>query len=212
MRRIIVSMITFLFSCATISNAQLIESYGAKVAYTSSSQEFDYPTSPVGWWTGIKTSARSGFNVAAFAEWFNLPIFSIESQIEYAERGAHLEYVVPGGTKSTAGRLDYISVPLLAKVSLPIGASSSYLLAGPRADFLIDYQEVEIQPDMNPFYGDFKKAMLGGSIGVGIQSGSLLSVAPLLEFRYNVDFFDSYNKDDLKVRNDAVDIWLGVAL
>jgi hypothetical protein len=205
-------MMTILLSCTAIGNAQLIKSYGVKLAYTSASQNIDYPTPPWGWWTGIKASAKPGFNIAAFAEWLNVPFFSVVSQIEYAQRGANLKYPLPGGWSSTDGRLDYLTIPILAKVTLPIGSGSPYLLAGPRADFLFNYRDVEIQMNTNPFYSDFKKVMFGGSIGVGVQTGSLLPIALLAELRYNFDFLDSYNNDYLKVRNNAFDIWVGVVL
>lgn len=216
MKRFIIPMMTILLSCTSIGKAQLIRSYGVKLAFTSASQNLDYPTPPWGWWTGIKTSANPGFNVAAFAEWLNIPFFSVVSQIEYAERGARMKYPVPGGWRSTEGRLHYLSVPILAKVTIPVGRASPYVLAGPRADFLIDYRDVQIPPWgnalSNPFYSDFKSAILGGSVGVGVQTTSVLPVALLAELRYNFDFFDSYNNGYLKVRNNAFDVWLGVGL
>jgi Outer membrane protein beta-barrel domain len=212
MRKMVLPLLVTLLSYISISNAQLIKSYGLKLASTSASQNLEYSTPPWGWWSGSKTTPKPGFNIALFAEWFNVPFFSVVSQIEYAQRGAHLEYAVPGGRWSTDGRVDYLSVPLLAKVTVPMGPASPYLLAGPRADFLVGYQDVEIQPNTNPLYSNFKKAILGGSIGLGVETGSLLPVALLAELRYNVDFFDSYNKDNLKVRNNAIDVWLGVAL
>ena len=214
-KQIITVMMVFL-SCASISNAQLIKSYGIKVAYTATSQSLDYPTPPWGWWTGTTTSAKSGFNVAAFAEWLNIPFFSVVSQVEYDQRGANAKYAVPGGWRTTDGSLQYLSVPIMAKVSIPTGLVSPYLLAGPRADFLFAYRELGVQPWGNAtslsFYSNFKRANLGASLGVGLETSSVFPARLLAELRYNLDIFDSYNDGNLKSRNNAIDVWLGVAL
>jgi len=142
------------------SFANLIKSYGVKLAYTSTSQTVDFviPT-PARRWTEMKPSGRGGFSVAAFAEWFNLPIFSIVSQVEYAQRGAHMMYPVPGGWWLTDGSMDYISTPVLAKLTAPLGHVNPYVFAGARADFLPSYHYDAIYPD-NSIYSDFKKATL----------------------------------------------------
>jgi hypothetical protein len=217
MKKIIIQLTLALLLCGGVSNAQLIKSYGFKLALTSASQNFEYSTPPWAWWTGSKTSAKIGFNIAAFVEWFDHPVFSVVSQIEYANRGTHLVYQLPGGTRSTDGSVNYLSIPILAKVVVPMGAVSPYFLVGPRADFLVGYQEFVVLLSGNPnyrdlLYSDFKKAMVGGSIGVGVQFDSLLPVSALVELRYNIDFIDSYDKNNLKVHNNAIDAWLGFAL
>jgi hypothetical protein len=211
MKRLIISAMTILLFCANFANAQLLKSYGVKLAYTSTSQTFDYTTLPLGRWTGMKTSAKGGFSVAAFAEWLNIPLLSVVSQIEYTQRGARMVYPVPGGWWLTDGRMDYISIPVLAKVTAPLGAINPYVLTGPRADFLVGYQYVEIYPN-NSIYSNFKKATLGGSAGVGVQTSSILPVTLSAELRYNFDFLNSYNGGYLKVYNNAFDVWIGVSL
>jgi len=207
-----ITAMLFLLLCASISDAQLIKSYGVKVSYTSTSQTVDFviPT-PAQRWTEMKPSARGGFGVSAFAEWFNLPIFSIVSQVEYAQRGAHMLYPLPGGWGLTDGSMDYISIPVLAKLTAPLGAFNPYVLAGPRADFLVSYHYDAIYPN-NSIYSDLNKATLGGSAGVGVQTNSILPVSLSAELRYDFDFFNSYNHADLNVHNDAFEIWIGVSL
>ncbi|MCL4510100.1 MAG: PorT family protein [Bacteroidetes bacterium] len=217
MRELIVPTIAVLFSLTGICRAQLIKSYGLKVAFTSASQNISYPFDALGWWTSSRVSPQPGFNVAAFAEWLNFPFFSVISQIEYDQRGTKLEYFVRGDSgpiakASTNGRLDYLSLPILAKITILNGPLSPYLIAGPRVDFIAGHNDVEIQPNMYPLYSNFRNTMLGWSMGVGLQTGSLLPVTLLAELRYNVDFFDSYNNDNVRIRNNALDVWLGVAL
>ena len=115
----------------------------------------------------------------------------------------------PIGTKTLFSRLDYVSVPVLAKLRLQTGLFSPYILVGPRIDFFLGYKSDE--DAFNAVYDKFKKTTLGGSAGIGVQIASLLPVSLIAEARYNFDFADSYETDLLKVRNNAVDFWLGVA-
>ncbi len=199
---------------ASESNAQLLRGYGLKVAVTSASQTFSYSNPP---WPdfGPKVKRRTGINVAVFAEWFSLPIFSVLTQIEYAQRGMGEEYVVtlndptPVETKVEYRRVDYLSVPILAKVIIPAGVIVPFFAAGPRVDVLLGYQEN--LPTVSSIYKDFKKTVFGGSVAAGIGFGTLLPISFSVEFRYNTDFTNSYDTDLLKVRNNSYDVWLGVA-
>jgi hypothetical protein len=79
---------------------------------------------------------------------------------------------------------------------------------GPANPYLIGIQEKRPQSSL---YEDFKKTMFGGSLGLGVESSSLLPIALSAEFRYNIDFSDSFNNGFVKVRNNTFDVWLGVA-
>ncbi len=212
MKKIVVRVVVVLTALTGIARSQLLGSYGVKIAYTSASQSLNYPFDVAGWWVSSKTSAVSGFNIAAFAEWFDSHHLSFISQIEYDQRGANLQYTINGEPASTRGRLSYLSIPILAKFNIQTGSVSPYVIAGPRGDFLLSYRDFQIHPGMYPVYGKFKKTMLGWSMGAGLETGSLLPVNLLIELRYNLDFSDSYNDGLVKMRNNALDVWLGVAL
>lgn len=193
------------------SNAQLLRNFGLKVAVTSADQKYDLKLAP-----SLETKRRVGFNVGAFAEWFDVPLFSLLTQVEYAQRGMGQDFIVTGpsgpnpiGVKTLYSRLDYVSVPVLGKLRFPSGPVSPYIVAGPRADFFIGYKSDE--GAFNSVYDKFKKTSFGGSAGIGIQIESMLQIAVLAEARYNFDFADSHETDLLKVRNSAFDFWLGIA-
>ena len=198
------------------SNAQLLKSYGVKAAFTSASQSFTYQNPPFpGFGPDIKR--RTGFGIALYAEWFNLQVISIVSQIEYTQRGIGEEIAITGPNGPTIirtevrdKRLDYLSIPILAKTSVPFGNVTPYILIGPRIDFLLGYRDEFIVG--NSIYQDFKKTMFGGTIGTGFALADLLPTTISVEFRYNIDLGDSYDTSLLKVRNNAYDIWVGVAL
>ena len=200
-------ILTLAFESA--SNAQLLRSYGVKAALTSSDQKFDYRFA-----TGPGSTRRIGFNIAAYAEWFDVPFLSLVTQIEYAQRGTGQDFVVtnqdpvPLGVETVYSRLDYLSIPILGKLRFQSENFVPYVVAGPRVDYLLGYQSDEFH---SALYDGFQKATIGGSVGIGLQMDTMLPVGISAEVRYNFDLVDSYSTDLLKVRNNAYDIWLGVA-
>jgi hypothetical protein len=189
-------------------NAQLVKNYGLKMAVTSADQEFGMT---------LDTKRRVGFNIGAFAEWLDVPLFSVITQVEYTQRGTGQVFIMTGpsgpepiGRKTLYSRLDYISVPVLAKLRFQTGLISPYILAGPRLDFLLGYKSDE--GAFNTLYDKFKKTTFGASTGIGVQVESFLPVTLLAEARYNFDLTDSYDAYSWKVRNNALDFWLGIAI
>jgi hypothetical protein len=192
------------------SNAQLVKAYGPKVAFTSAHQDFNYT------YTDVEVKRRNGFNAALFVEWLNLPFISAVTQLEYVQRGMGMEFVRTGpegpevvGRFTRYNRVDYLSIPQLAKIAIPVGMFSPYLSTGPRIDFLLGYKSDDGL--FNAVYDEFKKTNIGGTISIGLESVELLPIGLLVEARYNFDFADSYSTQYLKVRNNSFDVWLGVA-
>ena len=212
LKRIIVVAVILEVMLLSCSDAQLLKSYGVKAAYTSANQNFDYSSSTA----NLGSQRRAGYNVAVFAEWLNLPIVSVITQVEYAQRGMKFDVSNTGPenpdiiirTVTEKNRLDYLSIPVLVKLTLPSAIVHPYLLAGPRIDCFLSYQSDDNL--LNPFYDDFKKTEIGASFGGGIELSTILPVGVLIEARYNLDLQDSYSSNNWKVRNNSFDIWLGV--
>ncbi len=189
--------------------AQIINAYGIKVAYTSAGQQLDHNghTSP--------TERRNGFNAAVYAERSYAPFLSLLVQIEYAQRGAGMHYAIPAilpflpELTLRFTRLDYLSVPVFVKLSIPAKVLSPYVTCGPRCDFLLGYKDDHI-PQPSDYY-EFKKVSFGASVGGGLELKSILPVGILLEFRYNFDFTGSPIERSLYVaRNNSYDLWVGL--
>ena len=210
-----VSLLNLMLMVVT-SQAQLVKTYGVKLALTSASQSFSYPD-PYDVGFKISTVRRVGFNVGGYVEWFNLPVFSLISEADYVQKGVGVPVYVTGpespeviGTRVLYQRIDYVSIPILAKVCFPLNMASPYIMIGPRLDYFVGHQQDE--PPLFPTIKDFKKTIGGGTIGIGVQSSSILPIGLLVEFRYNTDFFDAYDSGTFKIRNNAFDVWIGVAL
>jgi hypothetical protein len=183
---------------------QLVKGYGVKLALTSANQTFE----------PLETNRRKGFNVAGYVEWFTMPYFSLLTQMEYVQRGMTVDFIVtspsgptPIGTLTQDNRVDYLSIPILVKVGLPTTTIRPFVIAGPRVDFPIGHRT-----DDNVLGGvyDKFKTMFGASVGVGVETSTLLPVTVAIEARYNIDFSDSYVGQAVAIRNNAFDFWLGV--
>ena len=211
MKKSILSILILMFGLLQISNAQLLKDFGLKAAVTSANQEFEFKSV-----SSFDTQRRVGVNLALFAEWLDVPYISLVTQVEYAQRGFGVDMVYTGpygpeplSTKTFYSRVDYLSIPVLAKLRLQTGAVAPYFLAGPRGAFLLGYKSDGSLFD--EIYDKFKKATLGGTAGFGVQVESVLPVTLLAEARYNFDFGNAYDTHLMSVRNSAFDFWLGVA-
>lgn len=210
----------FLISCAFWlmlfigANAQLLKGYGVKCALTSATLTIDYTGGP----TLAPPQRRIGFNIGLYAEWLDLPLFSLITQVEYDQRGYLETYYVsrplPAGfaTKLASQRVDYLSVPILAKITFPAGGVQPYVLAGPRVDVKLDYKKTYLGDWPTPPYSEFKATDFGASIGAGLALPSFTMLPILFEFRYNFDFSSSYETNFSTYRNNSFDVWVCVQL
>jgi Outer membrane protein beta-barrel domain len=211
MKKFILSVLTILSFCSSQSNAQFLKAYGIKFAVTSSNQIRDY--------TSFTTDSkrRTGIDVGLYAEWLNNPFLSIVTQLEYCQRGSGENYTYTnestpdiGTTVTLYDRLDYLSVPVLAKFSMLSEPIRPYALLGPRLDFLVGEQTN--QPGLKALYHNFREPVVGGTVGLGGEFNSGLPVVLSVEGRYNFDLTTSYSNQVLTVRNNAFDIWIGVSI
>ena len=214
MRHYVATILLLTLACFCRLDAQLLRGYGLKAGLTSANEAYHLGSLPQ-----FETKRRVGFCIAAYAEWLNLSALSVVTQLEYTQRGVGWELktlrVGPRGFEQISSqvsyaRVDFISLPILIKLRLPVGSIQPFLLAGPRIDHLLGYTSADwslIDP-----YSSFDQNVLGGSVGGGVESVELLPVDVVMEFRYNHDFVNSYENPVLTVRKNAFDFWLGVRL
>jgi hypothetical protein len=207
MNRIIISVFLVLFSFSS-AYAQLLKGYGLKGGIVAANQDFEYTQD-----FQADTKSRTGLDVGIFAEWFDLRIFSVLTEVHYIQKGHVDEYTRtdefgnPAGTIKHNSRLDYLSVPLLVKITLNTQYALPYLVIGPRFDYLMGY-ESETSKEL---FENFKNTGVGGTVGLGMQSRSE-PVKFLLELRYSPDFTNAYKSDLLKVKNNSFEVLLGLML
>jgi hypothetical protein len=205
MRRvtIVAALVLFSFSGA---NAGVLDGYGLKAGVVVANQDFDYSEG-----LRLDTKSRSGLNLGIFAEWLSLRPLSILTEVHYIQKG-HVDESVQTDEFGTPirifkfdHRLDYLSIPLLAKVTLRTKHLSPYLVVGPRFDFLLGYKS----ETFDEVYKDLKDTDVGGTIGLGVESRGQ-PVKVFLEFRYSPDFTSAYQTEFLKITNSSFEILFGV--
>ena len=103
---------------------------GVNFATVTGSDNFDSPDS------------RTSFHVGALAEMPITDMFSIQAEALYSGQGAKLDFRGPDGDKAEI-QLDYINVPILAKLYVTKGLSFE---VGPQFSFLVNEEF-----DSNPF-------------------------------------------------------------
>jgi len=192
MKRSLFVLLALLFFAATPADAQLIKHWGLFGGVTSSEHEVNEYNLSVRHLRG-----NTGFHMGGYAEWLNVPRVSILTQFSYVQKGADWEYYetiydIPFSNLVTRHlRLDYLSLAVLGKVTLPAGVLLPYFVGGPRLDFLV-WREKNLQVPLNFIQEKFKDVIWGLTFGGGIQTRSIGSVLLLMEFRYNMDLNNSY--------------------
>jgi len=206
-KKLTILNILFLSLYPFLVQPQLVNNYGIKLGITST--DLSYENFPF----TIESQRKLGFIGGVFVEWFNNPIFSMITEIEYSQKGAGYEITGTGadspepiGTKTYYDKLDYLSFPIYAKIKIPASVAVTYLFIGPRIDFLLGYSS-EFNGNI---FSKFKSTTLGGIVGLGIHPLLEIPLNPFLELRYNIDFTNSYDENGMTINNNAFNILLGV--
>ncbi len=201
-------VLLFVLTLQSICSAQVIRTVGIKTGAVAASQSWDY-SSP---FTDLETDNRWGVDIGLYAEWLDIPVLSLSSEVHYVQKGMKISLPVtteesPNGTGeywTRSPRVDYISVPLLVKARFLDGHLLPYVLGGPRVDFLVGTtgEGFELVID------NLEKVDFGATIGVGIEVNSFDSFHLGMEVRFSPSFTDSYSSSNIKVRNSSMEFLL----
>ncbi|PVW15685.1 porin family protein [Marixanthomonas spongiae] len=142
---------------------------------------------------------RTSFHLGLLAE---IPLserFSIQPEVLYSGQGFDL--VSREGADDTEVQLDYINVPVMAKVYIVEGL---YAEAGPQIGFNVK-NEIDSDPDD---FGSGETELDGDmfndvDFSVGVGAGYRFNNGLFLNARYNFGLSDIVNNEDLPVEVDA---------
>ncbi|MEP0546280.1 MAG: porin family protein [Rhodothermales bacterium] len=159
--------------------------------------------------------ARTGFNLAGFVEVTPIPYAAAALEVAYVQKGQTFDgpltqpddngdiVVIDQGTFTLA--LDYLSLGLAVKPSLPLGplGSSVYAVAGPRLDVLLNEKLLFSgdEEDVRFNIEEHASTVWGYDVGAGLRFGTVLPVPLLVEVRFSGDLTEAY--DGLAGRPDA---------
>jgi opacity protein-like surface antigen len=148
--------------------------------------------------TGLDKSSRMGFKFGAMAELGFVPMFAIQIEPMYAQKGAVIEGnfntdlgVIHGKVTFKAAELE---IPILLKLRIPTpGAITPYVFAGPNIAFILSSsQEVEAQGQNQD--NDTKDQTSSTNFALDLGAGVELKIAPLtlllLDARYSLGLSD----------------------
>jgi hypothetical protein len=194
---------------AVVGNAQFVRGSGIKAGIVAANQDWDYEREPL-----LTTDTRWGATAMAFLELLDAPFLSMAAEVQYTQKGfattmsVTTPYNPEGYLTTLRPRIDYLSLPILLKIRIPVQPVCPYVVAGPRMDVLIarsgDYAE--------EFFRGFRTTEFGATVGVGVEVSSLLPAALLAECRYNAALQHSYTARHLTVDNRTFDLLIGVRL
>ncbi|MDO5655395.1 MAG: porin family protein [Flavobacteriaceae bacterium] len=133
---------------------------------------------------GVDTKSLSGFHIGLFTEFPVAPRFSIQPEVIYSTQGSKFEAL----GKEADLRLQYINVPVLAKVYLANGFN---LQAGPQIGFLTgaDWKE-DGANDV-----DATDYLKGTDFGLLLGAGYKLAQGVTIDARYNMGLSNITDED-----------------
>jgi len=198
--------IVLLFSTTIYS--QFIQSYGLKIGYISSSPTY---TNKV---IDDITKRKSGFSVSAFIDIFDFNGFSISPEIKYIQKGVGLEMVVTGpegpepiGKKTEYIYHNYLSIPVSLVYKMKLGIGIPFVKIAPRYDILLSSDDDFNSPAST--YDNYKN-VFGGTFSIGFIPNLNIVFNPFIEISYHMDFSDTYSGTNNKIKNNSMEINLGV--
>jgi|GEM_PF-1966478 len=145
---------------------------------------------------------RPGFNAGAFLTWQVNPFIALQPEVNWNVQGAKNSTTLLTGQPDRF-RLDYINIPVLLKVGLPLERIQPRLVAGPVLSILADAEINGATRDDDINDVDF------GAI-FGLEVGFPLSGATnglIREFfvsgRYNIGFVDANDTNSTDIFNNG---------
>lgn len=154
----------------------MVSAYGIKggVALSHLTERRTYQTD------NIATDNRLGLVMGMFGEFLRTEYFGITLEVNFEQKGDNL-----GGNYST---LNVLSIPVLAKFSLPNRLPGFYISAGPRGDFLLSKKDGSTTEG---FYSNINPVNYGITVSVGGEIRMSKKYLIILEAAYSPDFTTS---------------------
>ena len=193
-----IACVLLLLAGATGASAQTL--LGARAGANAASVSVDPDDG------GAAFETRLGLVAGAFATWRALSWLEVQPEVLYTSKGASLEQE----GIDTQLVLDYVEVPLLARISKRMPRVTVYAAAGPalawrlraksRTVFSGATEEIDLAEDVEPFD-------LGIAAGGGVEAGRFV-----LDARYTLGLrdIDADKSDAVTMKNRAFTLSAGI--
>jgi hypothetical protein len=205
MKNIILAILTLLICIPSFAQSQILKSYGIKAGAYRATQTFDYTRG-----FSLPTDYRWGIDAGGFVELFQHSNLSLLAELHYIQKGYAITLPVttpafPEGTgeyNTFKPRLDYLSMPIMAKVRYKTEILTPYIFAGPRFDFLLSQHDNAV---------DYLSTDIGAALGIGVEFSFESSPQYLIEGRFSPSFKNAYEHPNLTVKNKSFEILVGMS-
>lgn len=134
-------------------------------------------------------------------------MFSIQPELLYSMKGARIEF----GDEKYASSLNYIDVPVLAKVATGDNGSGLFFELGPQFGFLVSANQESPDPTTgNKVDTDIKELLNTFDFGYAAGLGYQLESGPMIGLRYNGGITKLEKESDTgSTRNSAFQLYVG---
>lgn len=179
----------------TGTQAQTPHVWGIRAGVNSST--FDFPV--------FDLHHRLGINLAICRQIIHTRVYSLDIEFEYAQRGYTDKQVRTGGSGEFLGimkavtRLDYFSVPLLLRISVPTFKTvQPYVITGPSFEFRFNRKKGVWDYLLEDTLSDqFRRSSLSVTVGVGAELPDLFATTIRIEVRHSFSVTDVLRSDSL---------------
>ncbi len=158
------------------------------------------------------TEAMNTFSGGVFLTVPVAPFLALQPEVLYAPKGAQMTV----GTLTGKNKVDYLEVPVLLKLMVPVPALHPSVFAGPYVGYKIRCN-VEAA-GVSASCGDadtFKSTDFGATFGAGIEMPLLPKINALLDARYDLGFSkieDATNPSNATNRSLNISVGLSIPL
>ncbi len=162
----------------------------------------------------MDTSTRTGLT-GGLALHLNLPALpvGIESGLFYSQKGTVVSFTDPDfGSIDGTFKLDYLEIPVLAKLGLGAGPINPHLLAGPYLGFNLN-AEVEGEESGFSFSEDISDDVNSTDFGLMFGAGldfNLGVTALSAQARYSLGLTDIFEDDDEGLKHGVFSVVVGI--
>ena len=189
----IITLLFLLFALNNTCHAQFIKGFGATLGATFSTQKWLYSNPEL----SFKKKYKPGLNGSAFVEYIDHKYYRMITELQYNMKGAKEPNALPFFPSKY--KANYISFNNFFKIRQELYTVTPYALAGPRVEFLL-----------NSNIPQMRAVHVTASAGLGME---FLFARPWIffaEVQYNPDAMKAYRINDLRIRQNAWEIRVGV--
>jgi hypothetical protein len=163
---------------------------------------------------GEESKSRIGFSVGGFITFNIAKVFAIQFEILYTMKGIKYEGEIIGTTIKAWWELDYLEVPVLAKIIIPTkGGVKPYLFAGPAVALKLsgkmktEYGGEPGEGDVEDMKGTDFGLVIGGGLDFGLGSSGRGSLS--VDIRYNLGLFSISEFEGGDMKNGVFSLMVG---